>query len=69
MSRPTDGSLTANNPISAQALNTIPGQLLLDAVCHPTLSPIVEQSILTPLTTSQSRSRAATSREDNRCQS
>jgi len=69
MSRLTDGSLTANRPISAQALRTIPGQLLLDGVGHYTLSSIVEKSITTPLTTSQGRSRAAVAREDNRCQS
>jgi len=69
MSRLTDGSLTANRPISAQALRTIPGQLLLDGVGHYTLSSAVEKSIITPLTTSEGRSRAAATREDNRCQS
>lgn len=69
MSRLTDSSLMANRPISAQALRTIQGQLLLDGVSHYTLSSIVEKSIITPLTTSQGRSRAAVAREDNRCQS
>ena len=65
MSRLTDGSLTANHRISAQALRTIPGQLLLDDVGHFTLSSTVEKSIITPLTTSEGRSRAAVAREDN----